>query len=152
MDRDIQEYFDALVKAIERILTASNGLGAEGMNWEPIPGETSSLAVLGAHILGNIEQGILSTMAGHPDYRDRDAEFATQLDSNEELWEKWRTLKTRIQAAMGAMSPDDLDQKYDHPRRGTGSGRWLLLFTINHANEHVGHAELTRQLYDNRES
>ncbi len=151
MDRDTEAYFDMIVQAVERILKASDGLDAEGMNWRPIPEETSSLAILGTHIMGNLEQGILATIAGHPDYRDRDAEFAAELDSNEELWSKWRNLKTRIQAAMGSMGPDVLDRHYNHPRQGEKTGRWILLHAACHANEHVGHAELTRQLFDVRD-
>jgi hypothetical protein len=39
-----------------------------------------------------------------------------------------------------------LDQHYTHPRRGDMTGREILIKTVRHAAEHLGHAELTRDL------
>ena len=46
------------------------------------------------------------------------------------------------------MALDDaiLDQPFTHPRRGQMSGRAILMVVIRHAAEHMGHAELTRDL------
>lgn len=146
MDKDIEMYFRYIVTALDRILASLDGLTAEQLNWEPIPDETSSLYVLAVHTMGNVEQGVLATLAGHPDYRDRDAEFASVGESPEAAQEQWRNLKGRLQAALGAMSTSVLDRHYEHPRRGPMNGWEILLLCATHANEHVGHAELTRQL------
>lgn len=150
MDTDIEMYFRYIDVALDRILKSMDGLDSDGLNWEPIPEDTSSLYVIGTHIMGNIEQAILATLAGHPDYRDRDAEFAAKGDSVDELREKWASLRGRLVGALGAMSPADLERPFQHPRRGRMSGWEILLTTATHAHEHVGHCELTRQLWDAR--
>ncbi|MCB0140064.1 MAG: DUF664 domain-containing protein, partial [Caldilineaceae bacterium] len=35
---------------------------------------------------------------------------------------------------------------FTHPRRGQMSGRAILMVVMRHAAEHMGHAELTRDL------
>ncbi|HLT20119.1 MAG TPA: DinB family protein [Thermomicrobiales bacterium] len=150
MDPAIQEYYDQITTAVERILAAAEGLDAEGLNWKPIPDETRSLCILNVHIVGNIRQGILSVLCGQPDNRDRDAEFAATCDSFEELQASWNQLKSDLHAGMSGLTTDDLQKDYVHPRRGPMNGWTVLLNTAVHANEHVGHAELTRQLWEVR--
>lgn len=146
MDPEIDLYYQHICTAVDRILDSMDGLSEEQINRQPIPGETSSLAVLAAHTMGNVEQGVLATVCGHPDHRNRDAEFETKAPSADELKDQWQKLKARIQAGLGAMSPADLSQQFQHPRRGPMTGWGVLLVVATHANEHAGHAEMTRQL------
>lgn len=145
---DIQTYYDQIAGAVDRIVAASQGLDGDGLNWRPIPEETNSLWILNTHIRGNLRQGILSTLGDAPDNRDRDAEFVATGDSDEELQREWDQLKSEIHAAMSGLTIEDLEKDYVHPRRGPMNGWAVLLNTATHANEHVGHAELTRQLID----
>ncbi|CAN5501381.1 hypothetical protein BH23CHL2_BH23CHL2_33330 [soil metagenome] len=148
MDADINEYYKQIATAVDRICAAAEGLDGDGLNWRPIPVETSSLCILNVHIVGNIRQGILSTLCGHPDNRDRDSEFTATCDSFQALQDSWNQLKAELEQGMAGLTKDDLEKDYVHPRRGPMNGWTVLLNTATHANEHVGHAELTRQLWD----
>jgi hypothetical protein len=45
-----------------------------------------------------------------------------------------------------------LGATYRHPRRGAISGREILIVVARHAAEHLGQAELTRDLWKARQS
>jgi len=150
MDPNIKDIYDQIATAVDRIVAAAEGLDAEGLNWKPIPEETSSLCILNVHIVGNIRQGVLSTLCGHPDNRDRDSEFTATCDSFQALQESWDQLKSELHTCMSGLTKEQLEEDYVHPRRGPMNGWAVLLNTATHANEHVGHAELTRQLWDVR--
>lgn len=161
-------YYDYICTAVDRIFATLDGLDAEQLNWTPIAGETSSLYVLGVHIIGNLRQGVIAVLGGAPDVRDRDAEFSAIAGSNEpaqvtwvlhhgllvEQWtltsvsEQWTLLKEEMQGVFARLTAEQLDREYSHPRRGVVSGHELCLIMATHANEHVGHAELTRQLLE----
>jgi hypothetical protein len=150
MNPDIKTYFDNITGSVERILASADGLDGKALNWHPVPGESSSLWVLSTHIMGNLTQGILSTLGDAPDNRDRDAEFVATGDSAEQLRARWNDLKPRLEATMAKLTPESLQEQHVHPRRGPMNGWAVLLNTATHASEHAGHAELTRQLIDNR--
>ncbi|HUG16727.1 MAG TPA: DinB family protein [Thermomicrobiales bacterium] len=139
-----------LTNAVDRIFECVGGLDAEGLNWKPPAPEANSLYILGTHIIGNVKQNVLVVLGGGPDDRDRDAEFEASGASAHELLDRWTDVKAQITARLTELGGDILDRSYDHPRRGPSSGRELLINAVAHANEHIGHAELTRQLYDAR--
>ncbi len=165
-NKDVEVYYQYMCLAVDRIFASLEGLSHEQMNWRPIPGETNSIFVLCTHIMGNFRQTILATLCGEPDNRDRDAEFQARVEDELQLhwverdgklveeWEshpiqeEWVELKEELKVAMAELSPEDLDREYDHPRRGRMTGWEVLLVAATHANEHTGHAELTRQLID----
>src|SRR5438445_248406 len=88
--------------------------------------------------------------------RDRDAEFRTVVADPREL------LATvgRLAAACGALLATEdafepATMRESHFRASLGraelvSGAWLL-HAVEHLREHTGHAQLTRQLWDQRE-
>lgn len=139
-----------LTNAVDRIFACIEGIDGEALNWKPPAPEANSLYVLGTHIIGNVRQNILVVLGGAPDDRDRDAEFEASGASAREIFDRWAEVKEQITARLAELDGAILDQEYDHPRRGKTSGRELLINAIAHANEHIGHAELTRQLYDAR--
>jgi hypothetical protein len=164
-------YYNYICTAVDRIFATLEGLDAEQLNWRPIEGETSSLYVLGVHIIGNLRQGVVSVLGGARDVRDRNAEFNAVAGSTEEAhltwvvhhgllveqWtiasvgELWSPLKEEMQGVFARLTREQLEREYAHPRRGVVSGHELCLIMATHANEHVGHAELTRQLLDTRQ-
>lgn len=140
-------FSDALITAVERIIATMDGLDADGINWKPQAAQpTNSLYVLAVHTMANAEQTVVSVLGGENLPRDRDAEFAAVGESVDWVHERWSKLKPKIQSTLAGLTFEDLDREYDHPRRGRQTGWWMLVMTTNHANEHVGHAELTRDL------
>jgi hypothetical protein len=139
-----------LTSAVDRIFARIDGLDEDGLNWKPPAPEANSLYILGTHIIGNVRQNVLIVLGGAPDDRDRDAEFEASGANARELIDRWNEVKEQITTRLSELGGEILDQEYAHPRRGATSGRELLINAIAHANEHIGHAELTRQLYDAR--
>ena len=139
-------FAEPLIGAIDRIIACMDGLDAEGINWKPPAPETNSLYVLAVHMTGTTEQSIIGVLGGEEVHRDRDAEFAAVGESTEWIHQRWADLKPKIRQTLETLTEEDLARVYEHPRRGPRTGLGLLIFITNHANEHVGHAELTRDM------
>jgi hypothetical protein len=138
---------DALIMAIERIIATLDGLDRDGLNFKPEASQpTSSVYVLAVHTMANAEMTVLSMLDGQNRPRDRDAEFAAIGESREWVDDRWAELKPQLQDAIAGFTPEHLDKEYEHPRRGKMTGWEALLMAATHANEHVGHAELTRDM------
>lgn len=135
-----------LTGSIERIIACLDGLDAEKMNWKPTAQDTNSLYVLAVHTMANAEMTVLRVLGGEDIPRDREQEFVATGDSAEWIEQRWSNLKPRLETALANLSQADLDKEYGHPRRGAMNG-WKALVTVTtHAAEHVGHAEVTRDL------
>lgn len=136
----------SLTGSIERIIACLDGLNAEQMNWKPTAQDTNSLYVLAVHTMANAEQTVCSVLGGENIPREREEEFVATGDSAEWIEQRWSSLKPRIEKTLAKISQNDLDKDYEHPRRGAMSGWQALITVTTHAAEHVGHAEVTRDL------
>lgn len=110
------------------------------------PGEgANSIAVLVSHVVGS-EMGWLHLAAGRAHERDRSSEFAVRGVRAAELVraveETDRDVPELIQAAFEA-GPGTLRER---PGARPVTVSYCLTHAIAHAAEHVGQAELTRQL------
>jgi len=123
-------------------------LEAEGLNWRPEAEAANSLFVLASHSFANIERNVLHHFAGRPYEWRREREFAGRGDSIEPLRKHWARLEPELRAVLDAATLDDLDREYDHPNMGRPTGREVLVRAVTHAREHVGHAGLTRDLWN----
>lgn len=147
---EIIAFVDPIVSAIERIIRCLDGLDTRGLNWRPPAQETNSLYVLAVHTMANAEEFILGLLAGEHIVRDRDAEFAAVADDSaaKSVRARWADLQVRLRHALSTFPASVLEKTITHSRRGELSGRATLILVAQHACEHVGHAELTRQLLD----
>jgi hypothetical protein len=125
-------------------------LDSAGLNWQPEAEGANSLFVLATHTFANIERNVLHHFAGQPYEWRREREFAARGSSLEPLLREWARLEPELRAVLEEVSVDDLDNLYDHPNMGRPSGREILMRAVTHAREHVGHAGLTRDLWDAR--
>src|SRR5687768_9667384 len=130
---------DALVGSLE-------GLSEAQLNWRPAAPDTNSLYAIVAHVLGNAEENVLQTVCGQPVRRSRAAELAAHGVTWEPVRDRWRHLRARMEAALGALPAGELDRVRSHPRRGPLTGREVLIVVARHAAEHWGEAQLTRSL------
>lgn len=125
-------------------------LPAEALNWRPIDGEddhaTNSLAVLATHVAGAEHFWISEVIGGRPATRQRDAEFRTEAESASELVARLEATSRDTQAVLSALATEDLDR--NHETRGRQvSTRWAILHVIEHTALHLGHMQLTVQLW-----
>jgi hypothetical protein len=134
--------------SLDRLVELSQTINPSGLHWTPPAPDTNSIAVLVVHTLGNAEENILQTLCGEPLKRDRSGEFAIQATTAEELIGRWRDLRPRLESALSRITPDDLNGDKQHPRRDSIPGREVLIVVARHAAEHLGQAELTRDLWN----
>lgn len=153
MNADVALYNSELQRRIDKICGAIEGMTADQLNWRPSISDANSCYVIATHTLGNIRAWALGICCGHEIARDRPAEFRAEGHEAAPLIERARALKRAIEEALGALDPSTLDE--ERPARqelwGAGSarpvtGREALLHAIEHAAEHLGHIELTRDL------
>jgi len=135
-------------------------LPAEALNWRPIPplgspreqgggveeGDTNSLAVLATHIAGAEHFWIAEVVGGRPPTRDRDAEFAAQVSEAAELICLLEKTGAETREVFAALSDADLDGTREVVGR-TVPVRWAILQVIDHTALHLGHMQLTYQLW-----
>ena len=125
-------------------------LPAEALNWHPLDVSeehaTNSLAVLAAHIAG-AEHFLIGEGVGNlPPSRDRDAEFATRAASAAELVDLLERVGEETRQVCSALSAPDLDGTREVQGR-TVPVRWCILHVIDHTALHLGHMQLTYQLW-----
>ena len=124
-------------------------LPAEALNWRPLAGSgehtTNSLAILVAHVAGAEHFWIGEVVGGHPPTRDRDAEFTTQAGAAELL----RLLdNTGAETRQVFSTLGEADLSATREARGrTIPIRWCLLHVVDHTALHLGHMQLTYQLW-----
>lgn len=69
------------------------------------------------------------------------------MTSSAAIRAQWFDLRRRLAVAIGSLSSVDMARLRVHPRRGSITGREVLLVVARHAAEHLGQAELTRDLW-----
>ncbi len=133
--------------SIDRLVSLALEIEDDGFRWEPPAPQTNSIAALAFHTLGNAQENILETLCGQSLNQSRAGEFTVRDRSMPELRERWETLRPRLEQALGDLSDEQLVTLCNHPRRGQISGREVLIVVARHTAEHLGQAELTRDLW-----
>jgi uncharacterized damage-inducible protein DinB len=146
------EYVERLQNCHNDILRAVDGLTASALDWAPGP-DMNSISVLVVHLTGAERFWIGDVAAQEPSDRVRDEEFKVKgLDSD--------ALKKRLDDTL-AYARTTLEkftlQDLDTPRRSPQTDReftmaWALLHALEHATEHLGQIQLTRQLWEQSKS
>lgn len=142
---EIAMYWDRLQESVDNLLATLDGFSGDDLNWKPTP-NGNSLYVLATHVMGNIQYSMLGLFCRQERTRDRDAEFVAAGESADDLLAFWDDLKARIETALADLTPDALTDTYVFGRLGEITGQVLLLRVATHACEHVGHAEVARDL------
>lgn len=135
-----------IASSLDRLVACLDGLDAVSLNWRPAAAGTNSLYALTTHTLGNAEENILEMLCGQAVGRDRAGEFAASGTNAALIGARWQELRARLTDELAQLPPGSLDAIYLHPRRGALTGREILIVVARHAAEHLGQAELTRDL------
>jgi uncharacterized damage-inducible protein DinB len=109
--------------------------------------------VIATHTLGNVRAWVLGICCGQPIDRDRAAEFASSGEDAAPLIERARALGREIEAAFATLDAGSLDELREARQNlwGAGTtrpvtGREAILHALEHAANHIGHIEITRDL------
>ena len=145
---DTLERLMDLHREIEECLMA---LPAEALNW--VPGEgMNSLAVLATHTAGAERYWIGDMLARDPSERIRAEEFEVADASAPELIERLRGALVHSELTIANLKTADLAEKRQSPvHKRYFSVSWCILHTLDHTAQHLGHMQITRQLWDQRQ-
>ena len=146
---EVLEFADRLDEIRRQTRDAIQDLDERGLNSPPLDQDTSSPAVLVHHMAG-VERFWLRQIIGGVDIgRHRPDEFiakaATVADLENLLDKAGRTTRE----VLSDLTAKDLHETRD-ARGEPRSVQWCLLAAMDHLSGHVGHLQLTRQMYDRR--
>jgi hypothetical protein len=146
--RELAEMRDRLVREVDRVIAATDGLSASRLAWTPAAKGSNSLLVLAAHTVGAAERHILVNIAGRRAGATRDEEFTSKGDIAG-VRARWDAVKAGIIDVLDHLPPGRLDDDLTGPV-STRSVHSMIVHAIAHASEHAGQAELTRDLIQER--
>ena len=133
---------------LDRLAQLAVTVEHDGLHWRPPAEAANSIAVLTEHTLNNAEENLLQTLCGQPLDIQQHAETANASATAVDIHRHWQDLRPRLESGLAALTSSDLDRDVTHPRRGSIPGREVLIVVARHAAEHLGQAELTRDLFD----
>lgn len=135
-----------LQRPIEEILNCLDSLRGNEID-RKIPKETgNSVLGIAAHVIANTEENIIEHLGGTNVGRVRATEFEVLAATGDPVRDRWNELLPKILTVLGDLPGDGLDREIDHPDRGPITGREVLLVVVRHANEHLGEAQIVRDL------
>ena len=123
----------------------------EALDW--VPGEDmNSLCVLVVHTAGAARFWFGDAALGDISNRDRAAEFRASGLSHAELKARFAALEEYVRGAIGRLTLSDLGSVRPIPgRSGEITVGDALLHTMEHTGVHLGHAQITRQLWQQKQ-
>ncbi len=148
MEKLLEEHLNTLQTCHNNILSSLQGLPAEALDWVPGPG-MNSLTVLVFHLTGSERYWIGDVAMGEFSGRNREAEFQARGVEAEALRARLNDSLVYARSALGRLSLAQLDQERLAPSDGRKvTVAWALLHALVHVSEHVGHIQITRQLWE----
>ncbi len=130
-------------------------LSAEALNWRPTESvedhATNSLAVIAAHVAGAEHFWIAEVIGRRPTTRDRDAEFRLEVADASELLRRFDSVQVETREVFSTLTTADLEGSREASGK-TVSVRWGILHVIDHTALHLGHMQITYQLWNEGKS
>ena len=150
MEQIFRDYLNLFERLHDDCKDRISGSARQSLDWSP--GESmNSICVLVTHLTGAERYWIGNVAMGEPSGRNRDDEFRTKGLSAEELWKKLDDSLEYIQAAFERLMVDDLAKMRVSPRDGQKfSIGWAISHALEHTALHVGHIQITRQLWEEK--
>jgi len=124
---------------------------AEALNWRPVDDgqddhATNSLAVLVAHLAGGEQFWIHEVIGGYPTRRQREQEFLTAVEEAAPLLAVLEANRVKTHQVLAGLTEAEIAGS----RQAQGwlvPVRWAILHVIDHTALHLGHMQLTCQLW-----
>ncbi len=146
----LQAYMERLETLHGEIWRAIADLPSEALDWSPGPG-MNSLAVLVTHTAG-AERYWIGDVAGEDrSGRVRESEFETRGRGVDALATLLTDTLIHSRGVLSRLVAEDLEAMRLSVRDGEEySVAWCLAHALEHTGLHLGHIQLTRQLWDQR--
>jgi uncharacterized damage-inducible protein DinB len=142
------DYLNRLEELHTELAKSLQGLPQEALDWKPGK-EMNSIAVLITHLTGAERYWIGDVVAGIITPRDRAAEFRVSGIPLETLQKRIADSTAFARQVLNSMALPVLEEERVSPRDGQKfSVSWSLLHVLDHTAIHLGHIQLTRQLWE----
>jgi uncharacterized damage-inducible protein DinB len=128
-----------------------SGLPQAALDW--MPGlDMNSITVLAVHLVGAERYFLGDVIAREPSNRDRAAEFQTCGLDADALKSRLQTANDYARSVLERLGLADLETTRTIPRDGSErTVVWCLAHILAHTATHVGHIQLNRQLWEQRQ-
>lgn len=143
------DLFDRLADMHDDIKEAIAGLSSDALDWVPGP-DMNSLTVLVTHTCGAERYWIGHMAGGQNTDRVRAEEFKTTGGDEAALVGLLDATLADSQQVLSRLTVDDLSVPRTHERREFRAA-WSLFHALEHTSVHVGHIQMIRQLWDQRQ-
>ena len=147
-----QDYLDRLNDLHQEILSLIEGLSPEALDWTPLKetsGDMNSINVLVTHLCGAERYWIGDIALGEDSQRMRDREFVVRELTAEILAEKIHAATAYARYAFEQLDIENLREIKTNLRNGREvSAGWALFHALEHTAIHLGHIQITRQLWE----
>ena len=150
MTPEVKACLDTLDELRSQVANMIKDLPVAGLNWRPSLPEgadpTNSLAVLAVHVAGSEHGWIAETVGDFPKTRIRDDEFKYVATSAKESLEPLTTVAKETEEVLSKLTAAQLDETFEKDGRAIPL-RWIIHHVIYHYSLHIGHMQLTYQLW-----
>jgi uncharacterized damage-inducible protein DinB len=148
---EVLAYIETLEELRSQVANMVKDLPPDGLNWKPSlpPGAdgTNSLAVLAVHVAGSEHGWIAETMGAYPKTRVREDEFKYVAASAKETLEPLAAVAKETQDVLSKVTAEQLDGTIEKDGKALPL-RWIIHHVIYHYSLHIGHMQLTYQLWN----
>jgi uncharacterized damage-inducible protein DinB len=142
------DYLDNINELHNDILQTIIDLPQEALDWSPFSGGNSCNVII-THIAGAEKYWLGDVVAGVPSGRDREAEFRVKNLTIGELEVHLQGSSAYMRDILENLSLGDLESSRISPRNGQQvTVAWALDHALKHTAIHLGHIQITRQLWE----
>ncbi len=147
-------FYEALAERFQDLHTQVkkdlDSLPSEALDWVSGP-DMNSASVIITHLTGAERFLIGDLIMQDPSNRNRDAEFQVKMVPKQKLLQRLDDSEMYLKSAFEKLTLQDLDTERLHPRRGEQvKVSWALLHALDHVALHLGHLQMTAQLWHQR--
>jgi uncharacterized damage-inducible protein DinB len=144
------DLFDRFHEIHTDLMKAVDGLPGAALDWTP-GAETNSINVLIVHLTASEKYWIGAVALGEPTDRVRDEEFQARGLTAAELNQRLTAADEYVRQALPRFTLADLETVRKSPRNEKAfSVGWCILHALEHSALHLGHIQLTRQLWEQK--
>jgi uncharacterized damage-inducible protein DinB len=149
-------FFDKFCEILEfsynELAKTIAGLPQEALDW--VPGaDMNSLCVLIVHTAGSERFWVGDVAMGETSNRVRATEFEAKGLDEAALKKRLDDTLAYTRQALARLTLEDLEKTCIDPRSGNQTNiGWALMHALEHTSLHLGHAQITRQLWDQKPS
>ena len=145
---DYLERLQSLHTDIERLI---EDLPPAALDWTPGP-DMNSLGALAVHVAGSQRYWFGEVVGRSPTNRDREAEFLVRGVEATRLAVRLEETIAHTRSVLAGLTLSELETRRTVPTDGREvTVAWVLAHVLRHTAMHLGHMQITRQLWDQQQ-